>query len=205
MNIRLFAAIAGGVMLLTAAAQTPSAKEYFIDAPQDAVPLLTPRDRQQMVTYFDASYASPTTNILGGKSQIISGDSSQIKVQLSSAAALQVAPVICRKDTFVIWIETLDLPAKDSRIAVYRMPGWEPVKAVKQPCLKDFIRPGVKELPQDIPSVFTAEAEYFPGQGIIRFTNTSIDSIITPQHIKDIMLPHRDYRFDGRSLNAVKK
>lgn len=199
--IRAVVAVAATTALVGHAA-TP-ATDYFIDGPDNATPLLTRQNRIQLITYFVNSYAQPTSNILRENSIATAVDSASVTVKISDNSLLQVAPVVCGRDTLVAYIETVELPQADSNITFYRPGDNNAIIPAGMPELKDFII-NPANTTAELPPIFTAKAVYNPERQAFIFTNTAIDTIARPSD-STTMYKERAFRFNGKRLVPADK
>ena len=110
--------IAGLILaLLTALPITArTAADFFAKAPLEAVPVLTPNARLDMLDYFHSGVETATANTLGGKSRIIAEEPMKLRAEISKSSELQVAVLPNKGDTIVAFIETVASPVKDSYV-----------------------------------------------------------------------------------------
>lgn len=196
---------AGALLVATVApvfAGAPTAADCFIDAPDSATPLLNRRQRLQLITYFNSSYDAPTKNVAGENTFVTAADSASVTVKIAPSATLQVAPVVCGRDTLAVYIETVELPQRDSNIKFYRLRDGSSFTPAGMPSLRDFINRKASKQNLELPPVFTAEAVYDPARKLFIFTNTAIDTIARP-HDKTVMHTERQYRFNGKRFVAA--
>jgi len=204
--MRLLSLILALAALLPCSAR--SVADFFVVAPNEAVPLLNDGARTDMLAYYRSGLSTATGNVLEGKSRITSLDSLSLTAQLSEASELQVAILPNRGDTIIAFIETVASPAKDSSLRLYRAADWQPLPDVALPDIDDFIpRAKKKELATtELPSIFFIGIDYDPAQGLFLIRNNSFDNYPRGQRpaAADLMDVVQAYRFDGRKLVRVK-
>lgn len=117
-------------------------KDFFISEPGNVLPLISQRTRMDMIDYFNAGRMADVKNNLGKSSRFnkVTDDYMSIRISGSSTVEMLLMP-ISKKDTVIITITTVELPAKDSRVAVYDTE-WKPVETkryFKPATMKNFV------------------------------------------------------------------
>lgn len=204
--MRLLSLILAMAALLPCSAR--SVADFFVVAPNEAVPLLTDGARADMLAYYRSGLSTSTNNVLDGKSRITALDSLSMTAQLSGASELQVAVLPNRGDTVIAFIETVASPVKDSSLRLYRAADWQPLPEVALPSIDDFIpRAKKKEVATtELPTIFFIGIDYDPEQGIFLIRNNSFDNSPAGERpaAAEIMDQVQAYRYDGRKLVRVK-
>lgn len=116
------------IILLLGTAFTVNArtiKDLFVAEPGEVFPLLSQRSRLDMVDYLNAGRMVEVDNNLahGTRFNKVTDTYMSVRVSGSSMVELLLMP-ISKKDSVIVAVTTVELPAKDSRIAFYNTK-WE--------------------------------------------------------------------------------
>ena len=135
--------IAAAAALLLAAA--PSAartiRDFFLSESGDVLNTLPATHRSDMLAYYDAGRAVTYPNNLGGSDSLILVTDNLISLSTSPVSDLQMAMLTTKRDTFILVVNTVRLPAPDSRLRAFDT-DWNEIDAdriVKIPSMDDFV------------------------------------------------------------------
>lgn len=200
------------IAALTANAQL-TARQAFISAPQSILPELTANARLDMLDYFTSNLTTPTDNLIGGKSRVLSLNDRQIGIKVSNASVVEIVMLPSDKDTLVAVITTVFTPQPDSRLQVFTS-DWstdvtDKVFTAPQPrqwLKKTADKKDIKLLESKVPFMLTdySFSEAVPYYLII--TNKTID-ILDPddaETLRPILRNSLLYYFDGKKIKYVK-
>lgn len=167
-----------------------SIRDFFLTESGDVFKALPSNRRADMLAYYDVGRLMPTTGNFGEKATLEKVTDSYLKVTTSEASDVQMKLLKSGRDTMILVINTVKIPACDSRIRLFTKDWKElsPTKAIKQPKMEDFIAipKGSKVKKADILGQIR-----FP---IISYTADSVSNVITAhQELKDFM-SKEDYR-----------
>ena len=160
-------------------------KDVFVNTPDDVLQLLSQRTRMDMIDYLNDGRMVDVANNLGKPSHLNRATDNYLSLQLTATTEVEMQLVpVSPKDTVIIMVTTVNLPARDSRIRVFGF-DWQPrqVEAyVKVPSMKDFVKipKGDKTRRETV-----LNAIEFP---IISYSiNPENNTIIARQGLKDYM------------------
>lgn len=201
----LFAAVA---CLAATAAGAREARDFFVEAPPQVVPMLETNARLDMIDYFATGLSTPSANTLNGRSRITALSPDAIEVQMSRDATLQMVVVPSGSDTTIVVIETVLTPVADSSVSLYRASDWKRLPSPALPGAKAFIAPDkAKEARgMELPDMTFTSCSYMPAEGIFRFTDNTAAYYTTtdsPEVLK-MFRTYVDMRLKGRKFTEVK-
>lgn len=192
------------VLLLSAySADARTAADYFRTAPADALPLLRPNTRLDMLDYFNHGMANTSANIFGGEARIEEGSDRRLVASLSRDCSIEIAVVPVKGDTVVAFIETVLTPVACSTVTFYDN-DWNKIEGLNEPTLSDFIPK--KSIKGDMPEIFFAKATYDPSTNTFLFYNTTAGYYTDtdrPEWLKSMATVVKK-RFDGRKFVSAK-
>lgn len=192
------------------------AEQAFKSMPDSLLPILDSGTRLDMLDYFNSGMATPSNNVAGGKSRVMTLTPDAIDVRLSCASWLQIAALASKSDTLILAILTVDTPAPDSRVAVYSRDWLSDLSAsaYKAPELKDWLteegRRHVKEIRGRVPFLITS-ASFTPASGasdgvltltlgdFATYLSTDDAKLLAPWFKKEIK-----YRWTGKKFQILK-
>ena len=103
---------------LSAAALTP--REAFIKAPAEIIETIDSITRLDMLDYYDSGSTVSSRNAFGGDASVKSANDTSITVSTSNVAEVTLVPLATnRRDSVLLVINTLALPAPDSYAVTY--------------------------------------------------------------------------------------
>lgn len=194
---------AAAALLIAFSLSAREATTAFLEASDEAVPSIPPRLRTALL-----KPGSRMTDVFGYDVTTLSVEPQMMSLRLASNMVLTVATVPDGRDTLDVFIESVDLPQVDSRVAVYRHGGTR-IAGVKTPAMSDFVVPGrEKEVKGrlDLPAVFSVACSYDPATGVFTFTNTSFTDVTrrTDADVAELFLSERRYTLHKGRLIPVK-
>lgn len=129
-NYSYFLLVLISTISLNCMALTP--RQVFISAPPEIIATVDSITRLDMIDYFEAGSTSASRNALGGESRITALDDNHLTVSTSSVSELDFYLLPASRDTAIVVISTLQLPAHDSSVRMYDST-WRPIKLGKLP------------------------------------------------------------------------
>lgn len=177
--IKHIIAVTTGAVLTVAAvlpASGRTAEDFFKDAPAEALPLLRPTDRLDMLDYYNSGSDRHTQAMLGTGWRITSLSERQLVMECDSASGsvtVTVAVLPAGRDTAVAVISTVALPAHDSNVDIYLPSG---NKVILSPDYSDWWLPGALDGPGNIETTlpFVTATASVDGSSVT-FTNTAAE------------------------------
>lgn len=198
--------------------QTPAVQtdmvSAFINMPDSLTPYLAKSMREDMADYFKAGSDKRVSNTLEGESYMLSADSGMVRACIAADKSFITLKrlLTAKGDTLYALIETVSVPARDSRISFYNT-GWQLIKNNKlftPPTVKDFFKEtssaGAKEALKQINISFTElsitnngcmEASF--AEGIREYLPEEVCKAVTP-YLKSEPLY---YMWDGKSFRKT--
>lgn len=187
-----------------------TASAAFRDAPASVLPLLDRNTRLDMIDYFNSGSATASKNSMQGQSRITALSPASLSATLTGSSDCQLALLPMRGDTAIVYIETVRLPASDSRVRVYDR-NWKPLasKSFVQPSVADWL---TKEGEKNSTAVnalvpfMLSSAQYAPETQTLTLTNRLSD-FLSPDiygQVAPWLLPELTYRWDSSRFTRVK-
>ena len=115
--------------------------DFFIDEPGYVLPLLDKRVKMDMIDYEREGIGKDFKNAFGDGTHIISTSDTHISVKVTNSSTVEMILIPCKKDSVILTITTVELPAKDSRVECFNT-SWKKIdetKYFKVVTMKDFI------------------------------------------------------------------
>ncbi len=134
-------------LLAAMSAQAENVRDFFITEPGNVFELLTQGVRAAMVTMAEQGKKIESDNLHGGTAKIDSLDATYMSVRCSDVKQVELKLLTKGKsDTVIAVVETVKLPAPDSRISFYSTK-WKPIPVSKcmaggAPTMQLFIKDG---------------------------------------------------------------
>lgn len=116
-------------------------RDFFLSENGDVFKAMPSNKRSEMLAYYDVGRLMPTTDNFGGSFTLQKVTESYISVKASESSDIQLKMLTSGRDTTLLVINTVKIPAKDSRLRAFDT-SWNEVKltkAVKQAKMEDFI------------------------------------------------------------------
>lgn len=171
--MRLLRLITLTLLSFAASAQARTAADFFVSAPETAVPMLAHNTRLDMLDYFNHGLSTASENLVSGRSRLTANAPGRIEVQLTRDASLVIGLLKQKSDTLLVLIETVHTPVPDSRITLYDK-NWQPLR--RQPSMPDakaFVADAKAARKASLPEITFFRADFDPATGIFTFDNTS--------------------------------
>lgn len=185
-----------------AMAMTP--REAFITAPREVFVSIDSLTRLDMLDYYESGSAVGSRNLLGGTSQVKFLTDNAITVSTSGSSEVVVSLMTAGSDTTLLAVNTIVLPAANSRATVYDR-DWKPLPAkVQLPSHNDLslwmlpqYKDRVKELENMIPFI---PAVYSYNNGVLTMTHTLGKVLSTDDYkrVKTMLKPTISYQWTGK-------
>lgn len=167
-------------------------KDLFVSEPGRLMPLLSQSTKMDMIDYLEAGRMAEVNNALGKGTHFINVTDNYMSIQMSKSSTVELLLMpISKKDSVIVAITTIALPAKDSRIEFYTT-DWGKYKHnkrfIKEPAMKDFISipKGDKTKKETILSAID-----FP---IIQYTINPDNHTIVARHGLEEYMSKEDYK-----------
>lgn len=132
-------------LLLALDGQAATMGELIVSEPGTVMPTLAPEMRSQMVKTFTATGKKvATANRMQGSSKLLQLDERHALISTSPSATVELQLLVNGRDSVIAVIETVKMPAPDSRISFYSTK-WKQLKTEKYfkvPTMADFAKPG---------------------------------------------------------------
>lgn len=117
-------------------------KDFFISEPGYVLQLLSQRTKLDMIDYLNEDRMVDVKNNLDEISHFNKVTDNYMSVQTTTGSTVELLLMpISRRDSIIIAVTTVELPAKDSRIQFFTT-NWEKYRdnvLIKTPTMKDFI------------------------------------------------------------------
>lgn len=124
-------------------ANARSIMDFFVSEQGELLSLLPKNTRMDMIDYYNAGRVIEAKNNLGEGTRFNKVTDNYISLQLTKSCTVEMMLIpVSKKDSVIIAIKTLELPAKDSEITFYDT-SWQPLatkRYFKPVSMKDFIR-----------------------------------------------------------------
>ena len=205
----IFSFIIACVSIMSAMAQL-TATNAFTSAPSALFPLLDKNTRLDMVDYYNSGSDTPSTNALSGSSRITSLTPMDIRIDMTESTSYQIAILPTSGDSLIMVIETMAMPAKDSRISFYDS-SWTSLgnKIFAAPTLRDWLNDNGRkniEIVEMIVPFLIASYDYDTSTGTLTLTN-NLPDFVSKEDIDEVnsyFLPSLSYRWTGKKFSPVK-
>ena len=205
-------ALALALLPLSVGARTIS--DFFASEPGKIFPLLTRTHRLDMVDYYNSGQQVALINNLAGESELVELDSAYLRVKTSGSRTVEMQMRRVGKDTVITVIETVMVPAPDSRLTQWNV-HWQQYTSEKlfaMPGIDDFmVRKMPRELRLDLQDamIFPLVKLSFAGDGHDTIeASHSLEQFLAPSEYKrytDYLRPSLSYRFNGFNIKPVKQ
>lgn len=118
-------------------------KDFFISEPGYVLQLLSQRTKLDMIDYLNEGRMVDVRNNLATESHFNKVTDNYMSIQTTTGTTVELLLMpVSRKDTIIVAVTTVELPAKDSRIQFFT-PEWAQYhnkNLIKTPTMKDFIK-----------------------------------------------------------------
>ena len=161
------------IMCAAASASARIATDFFLAKCDMAFKTLSLKHRTELVKYYEAHLTAKTAGKAGAQStQLLEADDEHLVVETSSVStdAMYVMP-IGKRDTMLVVIHTVQLPAHDSAVEFYNTE-WRRFVSPKlfvEPTIDDWIVPGA---PENLVTLLKQSALFVPTTySLVKSTN----------------------------------
>ncbi len=205
---KIILAISFAVVVTCVWALTP--REIFVDAPRQVIAAIDSITRLDMLDYYASGSSVASRNAFGGESRVTLLTDDFITVSTSSSSEVTMALLPGRRDTMLLVVNTLALPAPDSRASVYGRDWALCDRKLQLPDHNDLSLwldrdsgPRRQELENMIPFV---PAIYTYKDGILTVTNTLSRLIPADDYrvVKPYIRSSISYRWAGNRWSLIK-
>ena len=195
-------AVAAGVAL------TP--REAFVNAPRQVITAIDSITRLDMLDYYDSGSEGASRNAFGGEARVKLLNDELITVGTTKSSDVTIALLPAGRDTMLLVVNTLALPAPDSYATVYNR-DWQPVAPSRQlPGHNDlnlWIDGSTKAPMQDIenaipfiPAIYTySDGTLTVSHSLRRLLNDNDYDLVKPYLRQSV-----GYRWDGGKWKKLK-
>ncbi len=159
-------------------------RDFFLSESGDVLKALPTSKRADMLAYYDVDRLMPTETNFGESATLEKVTADYISLTTSSSSDVQMKMLTSGRDTMLLVVNTVKMPARDSRVRLFDK-NWRemnPSKAIKLAKMEDFVT---------IPKGSKLKKEDILGQirfPIISYTIDSVSCRVTAhQELKDFM------------------
>ncbi len=184
-----------------------TAADFFVSAPEEAVPMLAHNTRLDMLDYFNHGLPTTSENLVNGRSRVTANAPDRIEIQLTRDASLVIGLMPFKSDTLVVHIETVHTPVPDSRVKFYDK-NWHALS--RQPEMlgaKAFVTDAKAAAKAEMPEMVFFKADFDPVTGIFSFDNTTAGYYTEFDRPSGLALMRGSVamRYDGKKFVEVKE
>lgn len=186
-----------------------TASQAFASAPASQFPLLDSTTRLDMIDYFNSGSSTASTNQLRGSSRITALSPESLTFKMTDASTYQIAVLPAGKDSLITVIETVSMPARDSRISFYGR-DWSPARSglFTAPSLRDWMTDAGRAQADMIEAMvpfLIVSYEYDPSTRVLTLTN-NLSSFISHDDlsVEECFHPSLRFRWDGKRMTPLK-
>lgn len=188
-----------------------TAADAFASAPLPTFPLVDKTTRLDMIDYFNSGSSTASNNTLRGSSRITAISPMKVCVEMSASSTYQIAILPTKGDSVIAVVETLRLPAADSRITLYDR-HWTPLDAKKQftpPSLSDWLTDEGRRNRGEVESIvpfLIVDYDYDPTTATLTLTNSLSEFVAEADRdaISRYLHPTLAYKWDGKKFASKK-
>lgn len=188
-----------------------TAADAFASAPLSTFPLVDKTTRLDMIDYFNSGSSTASNNTLRGSSRITAISPMKVCVEMTASSTYQIAILPAKGDSMIAVVETLRLPAADSRITLYDR-HWAPLDAKRQfspPSLADWLtdegRRNLDEVESLVPFLIV-DYDYDPTTATLTLTNSLSEFVAEDDRdaVSSYLRPTLVYKWDGKKFSSKK-
>ncbi|MCM1517220.1 MAG: DUF3256 family protein [Pseudoflavonifractor sp.] len=209
MRHRLILLLSAMLLTVMSASAQLTASRAFATAPASQFPLLDNTTRLDMIDYFNSGSSTASTNQLRGSSRITALSPESLTFKMTDASTYQIAVLPAGKDSLITVIETVAMPARDSRMSFYGR-DWTPARAVlfTAPSLRDWLTEAGRAQADMIEAMvpfLIVSYEYDPSTRVLTLTN-NLSSFISPDDlsVSEYFHPVLQFRWDGKRMSPLR-
>lgn len=182
----------------------------FVSAPDGVLPTISSDLRLDMLDYYHSGYNRSVENDFGEPVKIdtITSDRIVVRVADNSQVEMSLLP-LSAKDTAVVVISTLEVPAATSFVKVYHGDWVEYSDVLPFHALTDWVMPQGKPKMADIENkvpFITAKLTFDPATRLLTAVNT-LHQYFTPEdyaELKPYLRPALTYKWNGKKFRLLK-
>lgn len=182
----------------------------FVSAPDGVLPTISGDLRLDMLDYYHSGYNRSVENDFGEPVKIdtITSDRIVVRVADNSHVEMSLLP-LSAKDTAVVVISTLEVPAATSFVKVYHGDWVEYSDVLPFHALADWVMPQGKPKMADIENkvpFITAKLTFDPATCLLTAVNT-LHQYFTPEdyaELKPYLRPALTYKWNGKKFRLLK-
>lgn len=200
--------VAALTVTMMAGAITP--RQALVTAPRDLFVAVDSLTRLDMLDYYEAGSQVGSRNLLGGQASVRHLDDERVTVATSGSSEVTIVTIPSRRDTVLLVISTLALPAPDSHAVMYSS-DWQPLSAGAQ--LGDhnnldlWLLPGASARRAEVENLVPfVPAIYDYRDGVLTVTQ-SLGRLLPADDwatVKPLLRPTLTYTWNGRSWSQIK-
>lgn len=187
------------------------AADVMCRMPKSLMPLLSVNDRLDIVDYYRYGSDRPRPDIFGTEWHITALSDATVTIATTDSVAqatVQLGVIPAGRDTVVAVITTVALPARDSRVALYRLSDWSEITPVPMPNYSQWLLPdagSVDNLDTTLPFV-TAVAELDSTATTIVWRNTADEYLVPDEYnsVARVLRPSITYTTARGKFKLVK-
>lgn len=207
---RLFILLSAAT-LIHAGINALSPRDAFVQAPRQVIASIDSITRLDMLDYFGSGAVSGSRNAFGGEVGVKLLTDNSIVVTTSRSSEVTIATLPVSRDTMLLVINTLALPASDSDAAIYTA-SWTKADAGKQlPGHNDlslWLQPDAREKRSELENLLPfIPAIYTYNDGVLTMTHTLSRLLPKEEYskIKKYLRPSLSYKWNGKKWKRVDK
>lgn len=197
-------------LLPMAAYAVDNPTDAFVSAPAEVLPAISGDLRLDMLDYYHSGYNRSVENDFGEPVRIdtIAADRIAVRVADNSRVEMSILP-LSAKDTAVVVITTLEMPAATSFVKVYHGDWVEYPDVLPFHALSDWVMPQGKPMMADIENkvpFITATLTFDPATRVLTAANT-LHQYFTPEdyaELKPYLRPALTYKWNGKKFQLLK-
>ncbi|MCM1448717.1 MAG: DUF3256 family protein [Clostridiales bacterium] len=207
-SLSIIAAIAA--VTLTAAMHAITPRQAFTTAPREVIMTIDSITRLDMLDYYGSSANAASRNAFNSEVSVRFMNDDLITVATSKSSEVTIIPLAAGKDTLLMVINTLALPASDSKATIYNSSWTRSGDARQLPDhnnLSMWLMPQAEEKISEIENLIPfVPATYTYNDGVLTMTNTLGRLIPKDEYsrIKQYIIPSISYRWTGKKWKQEK-
>ena len=198
---------------LSLSLEARTVRDFFADEPGDLFALLPRTVRLDLIDYYDNGTIVRASNNLGNSTRLDTLTDNFLRMHTSDVKTVELRLMRFKSDTIIAVIETIELPAPDSRITFYNKHWYrlKEIKPFKMPTMEDFVLPNIdkakrRELLEGL--AFRVIELRFEGQGHEQLVaRHGLDRFLSKEEwskLKPCFRSTLTYRIDGGKIKPVK-
>lgn len=183
-------------------------KKAFVGAPFEVIPTISELTRLDMLDYYEHGMDRPSLTYFSDEVRITTLDSLHLATQLSPEVDLEMFAVPVKGDTLIAVVETLKIPAKESRVRLFNR-DWNEIESIDCGSLeewlsRDAVKTGKLADVENTLGFMTASASVDPTEAMLTFSH-SVAETLTPDDMKKVAPYLKSHRLFGISSKGFKE